>query len=167
MKPRLYEEVCKRFPDRATPILDVGAGSGSIGKGLREHGYTNVCAIEIWPRYITEFELAKVYRKVARRNALDFDFWPFDLAIFGDVLEHWTHPMAASVLGRCFEAASQAAVIVPWKCPQGPWEGNPHEEHKQPDLTPAVMRARYPDLDLIAQDEAKGLLWGPGQPSGS
>jgi len=38
---------------------------------------------------------------------------------------------------------------------------------KQPDLTPAVMRARYPDLDLIAQDEAKGLLWGPGQPSGS
>jgi hypothetical protein len=32
---------------------------------------------------------------------------------------------------------------------QGEYEGNTHETHLQPDLTPDLMKERYPDLELI------------------
>ncbi|KAJ8044022.1 hypothetical protein HOLleu_11360 [Holothuria leucospilota] len=40
------ETVCKVAPDKKAVILDVGAGSGVIGKLLRDHGYCTIDAVD-------------------------------------------------------------------------------------------------------------------------
>ena len=60
-------------------------------------------------------------------------------------------------IGRCL-------VAVPYLCPQSgvefEHEGiklvNPHEEHKQADLTPENMLTRYPALKELWRDEQYG-----------
>jgi hypothetical protein len=43
----------------------------------------------------------------------------------------------------------QYLVAVPYVMEQGEYEGNIHETHLQPDLTPENMLQRYPDLELL------------------
>ncbi|KAJ8044023.1 Methyltransferase-like protein 27 [Holothuria leucospilota] len=40
------ETVCKVAPDKTAVILDVGAGSGVIGKLLHDHGYCTIDAVD-------------------------------------------------------------------------------------------------------------------------
>lgn len=43
----------------------------------------------------------------------------------------------------------QYLVAVPYVMEQGEYEGNVHETHLQPDLTPEIMLERYHDLELL------------------
>jgi len=47
-------------------------------------------------------------------------------------------------------------IAVPFLYEQGEWEGNVYETHHQPDLTPAIMQERYPELNLLIGDNAYG-----------
>ncbi len=72
-------------------VLDIGAGSGLIGKQLRSRGVTNVTAVEISPEareYIQSF-----YERV-EANLDHLESGSFDAIILLDVLEHTVDPFS-------------------------------------------------------------------------
>jgi 2-polyprenyl-3-methyl-5-hydroxy-6-metoxy-1,4-benzoquinol methylase len=114
-----------------TSVLDVGAGSGTYGRIVRELCPTaRVDAVEIWRPYVTRFDLNAVYDTVTVADARNVTDFGYSLVIFGDVLEHLPLTAAVSVVRRARAQAGAvlvAAPIVHWE--QGAAEGNPHEAH--------------------------------------
>jgi hypothetical protein len=151
--------VLQHFPDRLTPILDIGAGAGKYGKLLPEYG--NIDAVEAFEPYVDRFELRRFYRKVIVADivaiASQLAFGDYRLAIIGDILEHLTTTDARAVLDALLGAGCRLLVIVPYLYDQGECEGNPLERHQQPDLTPELMNLRYPRLELIFGDSVSGV----------
>lgn len=151
------------FPDKGVEILDVGAGSGKYASILSD--YPNKDAVEIFEPYVERFALRKRYRKVYCRDLGmgDIRVWrpealaPYGLVVLGDVLEHVTQDEAEEVLSRLESAGCAVLVAVPYLYPQGELDGNEHERHEQDDLTPEVMRKRYPGLERILGDSSYGL----------
>ena len=132
-------------------ILDVGAGCGTYSDLLRGYGY-KMDAVEIWQPYIDKYELNKKYEVVYHKNILAIDFAvldKYDLFILGDVLEHLTVEEGQSLLLFLNQNKKKYIVAVPYQMEQGEYEGNKHETHLQPDLTPDVMNERYPYLELL------------------
>lgn len=73
----------------STRVLDVGSGSGAIGRALKMQGVTNLCAVEVDAE---AREHAKdIYTEVAS-DISEFSGRTFDLIILLDVLEHVTDP---------------------------------------------------------------------------
>jgi hypothetical protein len=151
--------VLQHFPDRLTPILDVGAGAGKYGRLLAE--YVNMDAIEAFAPYVERFDLRCLYREVIVGDivavAPKLARGGYRLVILGDVLEHLTARDARAVLATLLEASCRLLVIVPYLYEQGECEGNPLERHQQPDLTPELMKLRYPRLELIFGDGVSGV----------
>ena len=132
-------------------ILDVGAGCGTYSDLLRGYGY-KMDAVEIWKPYIDKYELNKKYGKVYNKNILAIDFVvldTYDFFILGDVLEHLTAEEGQSLMLFLKQNNKKYIVAVPYQMEQGEHEGNTHETHLQPDLTPDIMKQRYPDLELL------------------
>lgn len=137
----------REFVDNAMirTVLDVGPGSGTYGRLLREQNVVDrIDAVEIWEPYIETFGLDKVYDAVivmdVRGLATSWEFgrpaWAqdgWDLIIFGDVLEHMTQDEALEVWSWAGSVARWGLISVPivhW--PQHAVEGgNPYEEHVQ------------------------------------
>lgn len=130
--------------------IDIGPG---MGWWADLTGWGELDALEIWATYVREYDLARKYRKVFIGDVRDFDFVGYDYAIMGDVLEHLTVGEAQLLLARL---NLTLIVAVPFLCEQGAANGNPHEEHKQADLTPELMDARYPMLRPILVNERYG-----------
>jgi 2-polyprenyl-3-methyl-5-hydroxy-6-metoxy-1,4-benzoquinol methylase len=81
---------CENLPAE-TRVLDVGPGSGPMGKVLRERGLTELYAVEIDER---AFEFLKpAYNRVESKLSA-FAEQQFDLVFLLDVLEHMTDPLA-------------------------------------------------------------------------
>jgi hypothetical protein len=132
-------------------ILDVGAGCGTYSDLLRGYGY-KIDAVEIWKPYIDKYELKKKYGVVYHKNILAIDFVildTYDFFILGDVLEHLTTEEAQYVMLFLKQNNKKYIVAVPYQMEQGEHEGNAHETHLQPDLTPDIMKQRYSDLELL------------------
>jgi len=73
----------------------------------------------------------------------------YDLALFGDVIEHMTVQDAQKVLTYALSRCSEVIVGVPFQYPQGAIYGNPYEIHIQDDLTPALFEERYPGFEMF------------------
>jgi hypothetical protein len=132
-------------------ILDIGAGCGTYSDLLRGYGY-KMDAIEIWKPYIDKYELKKKYDVVYHKNILAIDFVildKYDFFILGDVLEHLTVEEGQLLMLFLKQNKKKYIVAVPYQMEQGEYEGNTHETHLQPDLTPDIMKQRYPDLELL------------------
>jgi hypothetical protein len=139
-------------------ILDVGAGCGTYSDLLSGYGY-KMDAVEIWKPYIEEYKLNKKYGKVYHKNILAIDFVildTYDFFILGDVLEHLTIEEGQLVILFLKQHKKQYIVAVPYQMEQGEYEGNIHETHLQPDLTPELMKQRYPDLELLYGNQYYG-----------
>jgi len=113
-------------------VLDVGAGSGTYAALLRDVVLPDAhfTAIEIWEPYVEQFNLLKLYDKVIVGNVLEVlpIEEPYDLAIFGDVLEHMTAADAIWAVERfAWEHAIISIPVMPY--PQGEYAGNTFEEH--------------------------------------
>lgn len=146
-KPETYAYIKSHFPTN-TPILDVGAGCGTYAHLLGVHGYDDIDAVEAFAPNIARFKLAKFYKQVYLADILSFQpTRRYPLVIFGDVLEHLTREEALSVL-RNF-ASSTCIVSIPWSLKQDAIYGNPYEVHKQPDVTPAIVKEFYKPLHTI------------------
>jgi hypothetical protein len=142
--------VLQNIPSDAK-ILDVGAGCGTYSDLLRGYGY-KIDAVEIWKPYIDKYELKKKYGVVYHKNILAIDFVildTYDFFILGDVLEHLTTEEAQYVMLFLKQNNKKYIVAVPYQMEQGEHEGNAHETHLQPDLTPDIMKQRYSDLELL------------------
>ena len=134
-----------------TTILDIGAGCGTYSDLIRGYGY-KMDAVEIWEPYIDKYKLHKKYGVVYNENILAMDFVildEYDFFILGDILEHLTLEEAQYLLLFLKQNKKQYLVAVPYQMEQGEYEGNVHETHLQPDLTPENMLERYPDLELL------------------
>jgi len=132
-------------------ILDIGAGCGTYYDLLGGYGY-KIDAVEIWKPYIDKYELKKKYGAVYHKNILAIDFVildTYDFFILGDVLEHLTAEEGQLLMLFFKQHNKKYIVAVPYQMEQGEYEGNTHETHLQPDLTPDIMKQRYPDLELL------------------
>jgi hypothetical protein len=141
-----------------TLILDVGAGCGTYSDLLRGYGY-KMDAVEIWQPYIDKYELFKKYDVVYNENitnmALGY-YEVYDFYILGDVLEHLSVDEAQWLLSFLRLKGKKYLIAVPYEMFQDEYEGNKYETHLQPDLTPDVMKQRYPELELLYGNEFYG-----------
>ena len=134
-----------------TTILDIGAGCGTYSDLIRGYGY-KMDAVEIWEPYISQYGLKNKYGWVYEENVLKMPLdvlGAYDFYILGDVLEHLSVEDAEWLMKFLKFAGKQYLVAVPYVMEQGEYEGNVHETHLQPDLTPEIMLERYPDLELL------------------
>jgi hypothetical protein len=139
-------------------ILDIGAGCGTYSQLLRGYGY-KMDAVEIWEPYITQYDLHSKYDIVYKENVLNMPLnilEGYDFYLMGDVMEHMSVEDAQWLLGYLRLKGKKFIVSVPYMMPQDEYEGNKYEIHLQPDLTPDVMKQRYPDLELLYGNEFYG-----------
>jgi autotransporter strand-loop-strand O-heptosyltransferase len=139
-------------------ILDVGPGIGTYSKLIRDHGY-RIDAVEIFAPYIEKYDLISQYDNVFVGDICKFDFKDYDFIILGDVLEHLHVEDAVDLYNRMIEQDKEVLVAVPWEMEQGEHEGNIYETHHQTDLTPPVLRSRYPKLKLLFKNEYYGYYY--------
>lgn len=113
-------------------VVDVGPGHGTwrfwtlLWNLFTDAEWT---ALEIWEPYVKRYRLGRWYDRVIVGDASADIGWPrYDLAIFGDVVEHLPRDRAvAMVLRLPWRYALISIPLGPY--PQGPSEGNPHEAH--------------------------------------
>lgn len=140
--------VWNHFPSGPYPskILDVGPGMGVYGKALS--GFW-VDAVEIHKPYIEEYNLNSIYNNVFNCNILDFNYDDYEYIIMGDVLEHIPVEQAQKLIFDITEKNIKCLVAVPYMSPQNAINGVESEIHYQDDLTPRLMKSRYPSLELF------------------
>lgn len=125
-------------------ILDVGACDGKWAQLLRSAGYAGrLDACEAFkPNAVRILDL---YDSVFVGSIGDYwyryDY--YDVAIFGDVIEHMDVEAAKDVLRYAAHNCEEVIVGVPFLYKQGEIYGNPYERHIQDDLTPEIFEERY------------------------
>ena len=139
-------------------ILDVGAGCGTYSDLLRGYGY-KMDAIEIWEPYIEKYNLKDKYDNVYLGSITEMgidELSKYNFIILGDVLEHIDTIKAQGLIYVLSYFGKSILVAIPYQMEQGEHEGNIHETHLQPDLTPKIMEDRYPELGLLYGSEYYG-----------
>ena len=118
-------------------VLDIGPGFGTWAKLLRagwpESDWT---AIEIYRPYIEKYRLEDFYDRVYLGNALTISRAgrshelqrTFDLAIFGDVVEHLVKHEGVKMVNRYRWEWALISVPINYM-DQGPYDGNVYETH--------------------------------------
>ena len=149
-KKEIKEYLENRYRDIS--VLDVGAGSGTYGKLLD----FEMDAIEVFKPNIERYHLEEIYRNVYNEDIRNFRYAWYDLVIFGDVLEHLSVEEAQEVLRYACQHSDDVLVAVPYEYKQGEEEGNVYEIHKQDDLTPEIMKERYPMLKELWRNSEYG-----------
>ena len=136
-------------------ILDVGPGVGTYSDLLRSFDY-RIDAVEIFEPYVDKYKLREKYDNVYINSIVVFDIKDYDFIILGDVLEHLPENYAKELINDIVNSGKECLVAIPYEMEQGEHEGNVHETHYQPDLTPEVMAERYPSLTCIYNNEYYG-----------
>lgn len=154
-KLEIKDYIKNNFPNKNTTILDVGAGEGTYYNLLGNY-YERICAIEIFEPNIRKYNLREKYEEVLNVNIVDARYNWFDLIIFGDIIEHLTILEAKQVLNYAYDRCEEMIVAVPYRYKQGEVDGNKYEIHIQDDLTPEIMKERYPYLELLYGNDEYG-----------
>lgn len=143
-------------------LLDVGPGQGKWGRYMQ--GSCTMDAVEPFYPYIYQFKLREVYRRVFNTTIQQFvlqenpcEGQHYDLAIFGDIIEHLSVEDAQTVLGYFHQAGTKLLVQVPYLYKQGKLAPEDYEDHRQEDLTHELMSRRYPMLIPLIRDDAMGV----------
>ncbi len=137
--------VLEHLPQRYK-ILDVGPGIGTYGMNLSD---LNIDAIEIYEPYVEQYGIRKYYGNVFIGDITEFEVDDYDYIIIGDVLEHLPIWKAQRLIQSITEKNIKCLVAVPYLCPQDAVDGVESEIHYQWDLTPRVMKSRYPELEIF------------------
>jgi glycosyltransferase involved in cell wall biosynthesis len=144
-KPEIRQWFIENVPT-SKRVLDVGPGQGTYSELLRELGY-RMDAVEVWAPYVDRFDLRDKYDNVYIANILEFNWKDYDFIILGDVLEHLEKEDAQELMKQVQFYGKQCLVAIPYTMEQdGEEYGNTYETHLQPDLTPEIMKERYPTL---------------------
>lgn len=126
----LMEQAILRTPEAR--VVDVGAGSGKWGRILRGR-VREIIALEAWKPYVNAHGLHRIYDRVLVMDARDEKVpWDaFDVAIFGDILEHMPRVDATALVERLRRLGLTLFLTVPiTPCVQnGAAYGNPYETH--------------------------------------
>lgn len=151
------EETLRWVREKASTInrvLDIGAGSGTYAKMLRENH--KVCdhafwiGVEVWEPYIEKFGLADLYDTLINQDArkLDWDqIGQVDITFAGDVLEHMTKQEAIDLVDKILDHSSYLVISIPTMIyHQGEAHGNPYEVHVKPDWSHQEVKETWGDL---------------------
>ena len=153
-KEEIANDLIQIFSKKCT-ILDVGAGSGTYYDLLGDY-FDKMDAVEVFTPNIENYHLKEKYRQVFNVDIRDFKYEDYDIIIFGDIIEHLEVEEAKKVLKYAYERCRQMIVAVPYNYKQGIEYGNIYEIHKQDDLTPEIMKERYPYLKLLYGNDKYG-----------
>lgn len=153
-KNEITEYLKKKYKNNST-ILDVGCGEGTYYNYLHDF-FTRIDGVEIYKPNIDKYELESKYRKIYNANIKDFKYSSYDIIIFGDIIEHLEVEEAQEVLKYAYPRCKELIVAVPYLYKQGIVDNNIYEIHKQDDLTPEIMKERYPYLKLLYGNEEYG-----------
>jgi hypothetical protein len=148
-KTETKDYILENYP-KDIRILDVGAGCGTYSDLLKPLGYINMDCVEVFPDYITQFNLNQKYTNVfiGDITKLNLDFNDYDLIIFGDVLEHINLSDSKSLLKKI--GNKDILIGVPFESPQGEHYGNIYETHLQPELTLISFLTEYEGFHPIS-----------------
>ena len=137
-------------------ILDVGACDGKWADLIQGAAVyqkklpaIRMDAVEAWVP--NAMQIVAKYDRVYATEMQRFVYraGTYDLALFGDVIEHMTPEDARMVLDYALARCGEVIVGVPFRYPQGPIYGNPYERHIQDDLTHELFMERYPGFELL------------------
>lgn len=156
-----FDKQIKAFVDRLNPkcIFDVGPGAGKYGKLLKAEG-RQIFACEVHEPYVEKFGLDAIYDRVFVQDILDFNIYEHmcGLVILGDIVEHLSVEDAQKLFAKIADAKLPAIVAVPYQYEQGESHDNPHEIHRQPDLTESLFMQRYPGFRKIFGNDKQGVF---------
>lgn len=116
---------------RPMVVLDVGAGQGTYADALAGLPIT-LEAVEVWPPSAERLRNDKRYAYVYENDVRNISsiYGNTSVIIFGDVLEHLSVHDAHVVWDRAYRSGAYVIASVPnGHYPQGPIDGNHHEEH--------------------------------------
>lgn len=132
-------------------LLDIGAGCGTYAQPWKNDPGNRpyLIGVEVFRPYVTEFALNDLYDQVIVRDIRELPLteWPrVDVVVLGDVLEHMSEKDAIRIWHLACASANRAVYLsiptVP--CPQGPVNGNRHEEHVVNDWTHERVLDSFP-----------------------
>lgn len=151
----------KILQSNAEYILDIGAGSGTYSKALKNAGFSGtIDAVEIWQPYIDKFNLHSKYRNVYQADVRLFDDFSYDVVIFGDILEHMTKEQALEVWKKVSFQAEMALIAIPIiHYHQGEIDGNPYEHHVKDDWSHQEVLDSFSHIVDSWQGEVVGAYW--------
>ena len=150
-----------------TRVLDIGAGSGTYAKLIKQEfdlcKHAEWTAVEAWADYIEKFELASLYDHVINQDVRTLDWnslGHFSVAIAGDVLEHMTKQLAIHLVDQILKHADTLMVSIPIVyMPQDDVDGNPYEVHVKPDWShDEVMETWAPFIKQVHRKSVKSKL---------
>ena len=147
----LYSEGYKKEYMR---ILDVGACDGKWAALLRQAGYDGILdAVEIFTPNV--IKILTLYDNVFAGDIFDYRYAKrtYDVAIFGDVIEHMEILDAQFVLGYAQDSCGEVIVGVPYLYHQDAIYGNEWERHIQDDLTHELFMERYPGFERFVHPQ--------------
>lgn len=128
----------RTFHGQLQEICDVGCGMGmyrQLFDSLFPHARWT--GIEIWEPYIKEYKLDQQYNRIIWENALKlFEIHssviqgPWDLMIFGDILEHMSKEDAYFMVGNALSCSRSILISIPLGVYKNTrFGGNPYEDH--------------------------------------
>lgn len=143
-------EYITKYINIESNILDIGAGAGAYYNRLYPLGYKNIDAVEVFEEYILKFNLKDKYNHVFHQNviSLDIDLKQYQLAIFGDIIEHMSYVDAITTLSKFNNDCEDVIVGVPFNAEQEAEFGNPYEIHIQYDLNNEKFLSLYRNFDI-------------------
>ena len=153
-KKEVKEYLVSKFKGNAK-VLDIGAGCGTYWNLLND-SFRTIDAVEVFKPNILKYNLKQKYHKVYNMDIKDFKYNNYDIIIFGDILEHLDVNDAKMVLEYAYTRCKELIVAVPYELEQDEVGGNIHEIHKQADLTPKIMKERYPMLKELYKNNLYG-----------
>lgn len=134
---KAFDQVLVDHIHRLKParILDVGVGSGKHSELIRNSGYTGILdGIEPTESYIKEFDLSNKYNTIFPVTLQEFiktEYkFQYDVAIFGDVLEHLFRSEAIDYIDYFLYKCKWLLIAWPNNMAQDDYGGNHHEIHK-------------------------------------
>ena len=157
--------------DSIKTVVDIGPGSGTYIKLIREDAKCCVdstwIGVEIWAKYIKEFNLENRYNRIINADVrtVDWNELAPDVVIAGDVLEHMTKEDAVSLVDRILSVAKTLIVSIPIRyMPQDEHAyENPHEAHIKDDWSHDEVMATWGhyifDSYRKSQKSKLGVYW--------
>lgn len=146
------DSVCKwvrqNFNPERSLILDVGPYDGKWHYLLPEY---KMDGVEIFKQNYDNLKGLQIYKNLYFQNVKFFEYYFYDLIIFGDVIEHMTPEDAKAVLDYAWPKCKDMIVAVPFLYKQGAIYGNPYEIHIQDDLTFDLFNERYPGFSVLCR----------------
>jgi len=157
----------KKHVERIGPktMIDIGAGCGTYADLFPK--VEKKVAVEIFEPYVEEYKLHDKYDivHVIDARSLGDTTVPYDIAFFGDVLEHMTHEEASEVFRNMKARCRTVVVSIPiGEYPQGEYMGNPNEAHVSTWSVGDVFEHFGPPTYHRVENNIGAFIYTPKQP---